>query len=80
MKEILDQTKYDQYKSTMALHLTPNTLCNRGRFCCAFCEMIFTDQWSLEKVRYSCCFLHYTKEKFFLAFTFARTSTEENIG
>lgn len=53
MKDILDPTTYDQYKATMALHLTPNTLCNRGRFCCAFCEMIFTDQWTLEKVRYS---------------------------
>lgn len=50
MKDILDPKSYDNYKATMALYLTPNNLCNRGRFCCAYCEMIFTDQWSLEKV------------------------------
>ncbi len=41
---------YDNYKATMALYLAPNSLSNHGRFCCAYCELIFTDQWSLEKV------------------------------
>ena len=50
MKETLGPKSYDNYKATMGLYLTPNNLCNRGRFCCAYCEMIFTDQWSLEKV------------------------------
>lgn len=49
---------YDNYKATMALYLAPNSLCSRGRFCCAYCELIFTDQWALEKVK---GFFFYTK-------------------
>jgi hypothetical protein len=50
MKEIMGNDAYDNYKATMALYLAPNSLSNHGRFCCAYCELIFTDQWSLEKV------------------------------
>jgi hypothetical protein len=46
----MDKNTYDNYKTTMALYLAPNSLFNRGRFCCAYCEVILTNQWSLEKV------------------------------
>ncbi|CAF3359818.1 unnamed protein product [Rotaria sp. Silwood1] len=49
MKEIMGTNIYDDYKATMALYLAPNSLANRGRFCCAYCELVFTDQWALEK-------------------------------
>jgi hypothetical protein len=37
----MDKNTYDNYKTTMALYLAPNSLFNRGRL---------TNQWSLEKV------------------------------
>ena len=48
---------YGHYKTTMAFYLAPNTLSNRGRFCCAYCELVFTDQWSLERVNFGRFFL-----------------------
>ncbi len=62
MKEIMGNNVYDNYKATMALHLAPNNLANRGRFCCAYCEIIFPDQWLLEKVTFILYLLE--KEKF----------------
>lgn len=73
MKDIVDSTSYDHYKSTMAVYLTPNNLCNRGRFCCAYCEMIFTDQWALEKVCDPSIDRMDLVLVFFPAFTFSRT-------
>jgi hypothetical protein len=49
---------YDNYKATMALYLAPDNLCSRGRFCCAYCELIFIDQWTLEKVKFILCLIH----------------------
>lgn len=50
MKEIMGDIAYENYKTTMGLYLAPNSLSNRGRFCCAYCEIVLTDQWALEKV------------------------------
>jgi hypothetical protein len=70
----MNKDAYDNYKSTMALYLAPNSLCNRGRFCCAYCEVILTNQWALEKVKYSFLISHQNLRKnFFLASTFCRT-------
>ncbi|CAF0959548.1 unnamed protein product [Adineta steineri] len=49
LKEIMDTNTYDNYKATMALYLAPNSIHNHGRFCCAYCEYVFPDQWLLEK-------------------------------
>jgi hypothetical protein len=70
MKEIMGNNGYDNYKATMALYLAPNSLSNRGRFCCAYCELVFTDQWSLEKVKFSFLCKIKREEEFILAFTF----------
>ncbi|UJR36526.1 hypothetical protein I4U23_029247 [Adineta vaga] len=49
MKEIMGPSAYDNYKSTMALYLAPDSIHNHGRFCCAYCEQAFPDQWLLEQ-------------------------------
>ncbi|CAF1539825.1 unnamed protein product [Rotaria magnacalcarata] len=49
MKEIMGNDAYENYKRTMASYLVPTSLSNRGRFCCAYCEVVLTDQWALEK-------------------------------
>jgi hypothetical protein len=48
----MGSSAYDNYKATMALYLSPNNLVQRGRFCCGYCELVFTDQWFLEKVKF----------------------------
>lgn len=50
LKETMNEQNYDQYKQTMSIYLAPDSFSQRGRFCCAHCELIFSDQWSLEKV------------------------------
>ncbi|CAF5194223.1 unnamed protein product, partial [Rotaria magnacalcarata] len=52
MKEIMGNDAYENYKRTMASYLVPTSLSNRGRFCCAYCEVVLTDQWALEKVAF----------------------------
>jgi len=59
----MDKNTYDNYKTTMALYLAPNSLFNRGRFCCAYCEVILTNQWSLEKVYYFFFIYHENPKK-----------------
>ena len=54
MRELMGSPAYEDYKVSMALYLAPNTISNRGRFCCAYCELLFTDQWTLEKVTDAC--------------------------
>jgi len=53
MKEIMGDNDYDNYKATMAVYLAPNNLHIHERFCCAYCERVFPDQWILEKVKFS---------------------------
>jgi hypothetical protein len=67
----MDGSVYEEYKTIMALYLAPNSLSNRGRFCCAYCELVFTDQWALEKVKFFLIFILTRKEIYILlAFTY----------
>lgn len=50
MKDIMGATAYADYKAIMACYLAPNSIHNHGRFCCAYCEVTFFDQWLLEQV------------------------------
>lgn len=61
MKEIMSSQGYEEYKATMAAYLAPNSLSNRGRFFCAYCELAFPDQWALEKVILSLSDLTYVR-------------------
>ena len=54
---------YDSYKATMGLYLAPTSVHNHGRFCCAYCELVFADQWLLEKVNESLFYIA-TKRRF----------------
>ncbi|CAF0941192.1 unnamed protein product [Adineta ricciae] len=49
MKDIIGATAYADYRATMAYYLAPNSIHNHGRFCCAYCELTFFDQWLLEQ-------------------------------